>query len=39
MNAIPAMAAYESWKPTDVTDSGEMTSCMNKAARSMLPVL
>ena len=24
MNAIPAMAAYESWKPTDVTDSGEI---------------
>ena len=34
MNAIPAMAAYESWKLTDRTESGSMMTCIRSEAIS-----
>ena len=38
MKAIPAIAAYDSWNPTDRKDCGSMQSCMNKAERKIVPV-
>lgn len=39
MNAIPAIAAYDSWNPTVRTDSGQMQSCITSAVSSTFPVL
>ena len=38
MNAIPAMAAYESWNPTSRTASGDMHRWMISAVISTDPV-
>lgn len=39
MNAIPAIAAYDSWNPTDFIDEGDRQSCMTSAVSSTFPVL
>jgi len=38
MKAIPAMAAYESWKPTDRNDCGSTQSCTTNAEKNRVPV-
>jgi len=39
MNAIPAIAAYESWNPTDCTDDGDIASCTTREVMRTDPVL
>ena len=39
MNAMPAMAAYESWNPTERMDPGSMHRWIMSAAMRVLPVL
>ena len=39
MNAIPAIAVYDSWKPTERIDEGEMHSWSVRAVINMCSVL
>ena len=39
MKAMPAMAAYESWKPTSLTADGSRVRCMSRDVKSTVPVL
>ena len=39
MNAIPAIAAYESWNPIDRAAEGVRHSCIINAASNTFPVL
>ena len=39
MNAMPTIAAYESWNPASLMAAGVMQSWMTSAVRSTLPVL
>ena len=39
MNAIPAIAAYESWNPTSRSDEGDSVRCISRAAIRTVPVL
>lgn len=38
MNAIPAIAAYDSWKPTSWSACGSMTRCMSSEVMRTVPV-
>lgn len=38
MKAMPAIAAYDSWKPTELNDCGAMQSCMTNADKRSVPV-